>query len=40
MKVIKTCAHRGLLGNNYNQSPSGIVLNITSGMYFTVLQAY
>nr|QZI85917.1 cytochrome c oxidase subunit III [Moechotypa diphysis] len=35
-----TWAHHGLMENNYTQSLQGLLLTVTLGIYFTMLQAY
>nr|YP_010127373.1 cytochrome c oxidase subunit III [Apomecyna saltator]QPO99869.1 cytochrome c oxidase subunit III [Apomecyna saltator] len=35
-----TWAHHGLMENNYTQGLQGLILTVTLGVYFTILQAY
>nr|ASM41827.1 cytochrome c oxidase subunit III [Olenecamptus subobliteratus] len=35
-----TWAHHGLMENNYTQGLQGLILTVTLGIYFTILQAY
>nr|ASY98570.1 cytochrome c oxidase subunit III [Metallyticus sp. JZ-2017] len=38
--ITITWSHHGLLENNYNQATQGLLLTITLGVYFTLLQLY